>query len=77
MLGRGFRLVQPLKAAIMPLVQPPVSHDGQPHLVQLVHHDPHRANRSLKYRGIDLVKLEALFLYLSPRLVGFPNALFT
>ena len=55
-LGGGLRLVQPLKGAVVALVEPPVVADREPHQVHLVEHDPEGADRPLEHGDVGEVE---------------------
>jgi hypothetical protein len=50
--GGSLRLVEALKRSVVPLVQPPVLRDGQPHLIEDVERDPERADGTLQDGGV-------------------------
>src|SRR5690606_3497467 len=61
-LGRGFRLVQPLQRAVVALVQAPAQADGGVHGVHFVQRDPEGADGALQNRAECQVKFVA-FLF--------------
>ena len=52
----GLRLVQPLQAAVMPLVEPPGFFDRDPEFVEFIEHEPQGAQRALEQRAIGEVE---------------------
>src|SRR5215469_12360833 len=74
-LRHGLRLVESLQRAIVPLVEPPGALDRDPHAVQLVEHDPQRADGALQHRGEGNVGAEVLLDELLAGLDRFESAL--
>src|SRR5690606_20960327 len=66
-----FGLVQALERAVMPLVEPPVPYHGDPHLVELIQHDPERADGPLQDRRVGDVELVVQVSQAARGLQGF------
>ena len=58
-LGGGLGLVQALQGAVVPLVQPPVAHDRQPHQIEVVEDDPQGADGAFEERRVGDVEGQA------------------
>ena len=58
---RRLRLVQPLQCAVVPFVQPPVVHDGNPHPVEHVEHNPQGPDGALEHGRVRQVDSVAAF----------------
>lgn len=70
--GDGFRFIEPLKPAIVALIQAPTRLSRYPHEIHLIHDNPKGSNRTLQNRSIGDIKCKAMFaedLASSPSLI--------
>ena len=74
-LSRGLGLVQAGQAAVVTLVEAPVAHYRQPHLVHAFLHVPEGAHGALEYRHMGHVEEEAGVLECLAALVGLADPL--
>ncbi len=70
-------LVEASEASVVTLIQTPRTDHRQPHLVSAFHDGPQRLDRTLQYRGVAHVKLEAGILDSLGSTLGLPHTLLT